>query len=57
MDAAGWDRACPKCRSMETPILVVRGTDAGEGGLSLQCRRCRYERCAENMDQLQVSQA
>ncbi len=40
---------------METPILVVRGTDVGEGGLRLQCRRCRYERSAERMSQLQAS--
>jgi hypothetical protein len=40
---------------METPILVVRGTDVGEGGLSLQCRRCRYERSAERMGHLQAS--
>jgi hypothetical protein len=55
MDAAESDRACPQCRSMETPILVVRGTDVGEGGLRLQCRRCRYERSAERMSQLQAS--
>jgi len=48
MDAVEPQGACPKCWSMDAPILVVRGTGVTSGGLSLQCRNCQHERSARD---------
>ena len=55
MDATELEMICPKCRSHETPILLVWGTGIVSGGLSLQCRLCRHTWSADRMDHRQAS--
>ncbi len=35
--------ACPICHTGDTPILIVRGTGADQGGFSLKCRSCGHQ--------------
>ena len=43
MDGVRSDPACPACRSVDAPRLIVRGNGKRNHGTSLQCRRCGHE--------------
>lgn len=41
---------CPNCETFDAPILIVRGDGIDGSGVSLQCRTCRHEWVAEELD-------
>ena len=46
---------CPECKTVDAPILVVRGSGVASSEANLQCRRCNNEWKTERSDRREAS--